>query len=169
MTFGNADRFAIDLDTWQGPASGTVFWFANICYRISGHTVGDFQQPVVLIAEIAALEEIANNSGKRRSTELASLSDRNALLRVYEALWGKPKHSSVAQLLDDAHTFSPFWILPVHSEAFQGEKAILLELDEGDKIIWQTFDSERVFSVLIDSGEFDAVLEQVILSCSGPP
>jgi len=103
------------------------------------------------------------NYGKLRLPKpktLESKSSEQVLTIVYEALYGNATDETTNQEIHQRwEHYSKFCICPNGCEAFDGELAILLEHQGGEKFIWRDYEDRKVYETMLKSGEYEAVIQ----------
>jgi hypothetical protein len=166
MMFGVQSRFAIQV-TIDKPAD--QYKFGQICFWAGGRQIGDYSQRVMLAPVIDFLADTLVYQSNRSGPAFVGMPAAQILAAVYQAIYGDPSPSaSPEDMRSAAQEYGRFQICPNGCEAFDGERAVLMEehprVEESprERFIWRNFTDQSVEEINLVAGEYEATVRDLL-------
>jgi hypothetical protein len=160
MMFGAQSRFAIQV-TIHEPAD--QYRFGQICIWAGSRQIGDSSQTVMLAPVIDFLAESLVYQSNRSDPRFVGMPAAEVLATVHQALYGDPDPSASPEELRSAEKYyGRFQICPNGCEAFDGERAVLIEEGPRERFIWRNFADQSVEEIYLVAGEYEATIRELL-------
>jgi hypothetical protein len=155
-TFGKIEEFAVryELDNNYGGS----WLFGKFGYWIGGNLVGDYEIGTSLRDVLMTLRTVVTDNGNRENVNLFYLSSAELYFRLDSALYGgETGEKSRYEELAENECWARFQVdIPV--DIFDRWKVYLIDCPPDARIIYYSFDSQKIFEYKLQSGVFDQVI-----------
>lgn len=159
MLFGSPKTFAVEAVVYHQTPK---YVFGHLRFWIGGEGVGEFGQNLVLGTPVIFIRDFLAFDGPRNHPSLSGKTDREVLAICYWALYSDGKESAEEQACLPFQQFDKvyqnFELCPRLCPSLDGNRAVLLEEDGYDRIIWLPHRKRKPRSLRLPSGECVAAL-----------
>jgi len=157
MIFGDINKFAIEcLDIREVHDKYMKWYYGKVLFRIGDQIIGDNSCEETINSIAKTIKQMYTYKTFRESIFLYSLSNEEAIRKVYDALY-KDDDRTIEQIKMDSNNYIKYIGLPLGFDAYTNWKVILIEKEKSARYIWM-HNEETPKESYLDYGEFDTVL-----------